>query len=137
MKKLSITCISIAVLVQAADAQRDLKAGFSTQSLVVDLDAATGRFGSLGIQHLDGEIFATTRADLALGGLHIATVFDGVGNRLCSWPQPAFAQASKWGFRDGASDGANLFFGFEFGIEIMDRIRFSPARRLISTVASM
>ncbi|MHC5063746.1 MAG: hypothetical protein ACYTG5_07215 [Planctomycetota bacterium] len=120
MSHLRMGSLSIVLLAQLGTAQRDLAAGFSAQSLEIDLDAVTGEFGSLGVQHLDGEIFTTTRIDPEIGGLHFVTVFDGSGTKLRSWPQPAFAQASEWGFRDGASDGANLFFGFEFGIEIVD-----------------
>jgi hypothetical protein len=84
------------------------------------MDAVTGENGSLGVQHLNGEIFASTRISPAVGGLHFVSVFDNTGSFLRSWFQPGFAQASEWGFRDGATDGSNLIFGFDFGLEIVD-----------------
>ncbi|MHC5063745.1 MAG: hypothetical protein ACYTG5_07210, partial [Planctomycetota bacterium] len=112
MRRQPIIYLSIALLSGSVTSQRDLAAGFSAQSLYIDLDTATGEFGSLGVQHLNGEIFATTRIAPAVGSPHFVTVFDGSGAKLRSWPQPGFAQASEWGFRDGASDGSNLMFGF-------------------------
>ncbi|MHC5063747.1 MAG: hypothetical protein ACYTG5_07220 [Planctomycetota bacterium] len=110
----------LAGLLPAQGNQRDLAAGFGAQSLVIDLDGATGQGGSLGVTHLNGEIFTSTRISPAVGGLHFVSVFDGSGNKLRSWFQPGFAQASAWGFRDGTTDGCNLLFGFDFGIEITD-----------------
>ncbi|MHC5066935.1 MAG: hypothetical protein ACYTG5_23530, partial [Planctomycetota bacterium] len=123
MKKfVSFSAAAIAAGLVSSDltAQRDLAAGFSTQNIYIDLDAATNEFGSLGVQHLNGEIFATTRISPAVGGLHFVSVFDAAGSFQRSWFQPGFAQASEWGFRDGASDGANIAFGFDFGLEIVD-----------------
>lgn len=123
MKKLNSSFLALGLLTVALPAQqdsRDLAAGLGAQSLYIDLDAATGEVGSLGITHLNGEIFTSTRISPAVGGLHFVSVFDGSGSKLRSWFQPGFAQASEWGFRDGASDGGNLFFGFDFGIEIVD-----------------
>lgn len=101
-------------------AQRDLAAGFGASSLRLDVDAATGSLRSLGVQHLRGEIFVTSARDPSFLGLHFVTAFDPAGNKLRSWYQFGFAQASVWGFRDGATDGTNMVFGYEFGIQCVD-----------------
>ncbi|MHC5066794.1 MAG: hypothetical protein ACYTG5_22800, partial [Planctomycetota bacterium] len=120
MRSLAAAALTLTTLAIGLPGQRDLAAGFSAQSLLIDLREPTGQFSSLGVQHLDGEIFVTTRRNPNPNAFHFVTVFDGNGSKLRSWYQPGLAQASEWGFRDGASDGSNLFFGFEFGIEIVD-----------------
>ena len=59
MKYLGTSLLCMGLSVSAAYAQRDLAAGFGSQSLVIDLDAATGEIYTLGVQHLRGEIFVT------------------------------------------------------------------------------
>ena len=73
------------------------------------------------MQHLDGEVFVTTRIyGSPVPNRHYVSVFDSTGTWLRTWLQPGFAQTSDWGFRDGATDGTSLFFGHEFGIQIVD-----------------
>jgi len=101
----------------ALDAQRDLAAGFGAQSLRLELNLITGEDSNLGVQHLGDEIFTTAR-NRSSG--HRVNVFDAAGNLLRSWLQPGLAQVAAGGFRDGASDGRNLCWGFDFGIQLTD-----------------
>lgn len=104
-------------------AQRDPAAGFGAETLNVPVDSLTGEFGNLGVDYLPAteEIFVTTRVDPAVApGQHFVSVLDPSGSLLRSWLQPPLAQTSAWGFRDGADDGANLMFGFELGVQVVD-----------------
>ncbi len=120
MKILKTIALPLALLTPDIACQRDLAAGFGAQSQAVDLRGVTGEFGNLGLQHLDGEIFVTTRVEPATGQPHFVSVFDAGGARTRTWLQPGFAQASERGFLDGATDGSSLCFGFDFGIGIVD-----------------
>ncbi|MHC5065445.1 MAG: hypothetical protein ACYTG5_15875 [Planctomycetota bacterium] len=102
-------------------AQRDPAAGLGAQSLEIDLIGVVGEVGNLGLQYLQGELFVSTRSGVPEARQHFVSVFDANGVRNRSWQQPGFAQSSSWGFRDGASDGENLMFGYEFGIQIVDK----------------
>jgi len=96
-------------------AQRDTAAGFSAETLRIDLDPLTGSPEQFGIQHLNGEIFAPYAA-----APHAVAVFDASGSLLRTFAQPGSAAGTAQGFLDGASDGVSLCFAFSLGIQVLD-----------------
>ncbi len=96
---------------------RDAAAGLGRRTLATDIETATGYAQILAVQVLAGDIYLAARDD-SLG--HSILVVDSSGTILRSFPQSPLAQATTWGFRDGATDGAVLAFGSEAGIEIID-----------------
>ncbi|MFK7742131.1 MAG: hypothetical protein AB8H80_17580 [Planctomycetota bacterium] len=98
----------------------------------VDLDTSTGNNGHLGCVHVNGEIFVSARwaAGTAVPP-HTVYVYDQAGTLTRQFDQPASTSTSVWGYRDGASDGLSLIFGYEGGIEILD-VNGAPALGLIT-----
>lgn len=87
-------------------------AGLGAQKQVIDAEAASGDNFLLGVVYLNGEYFVTgtqtTNQVYVLGE-------DGMLKRK-------FAQSatSTLGFRDGATDGKSLMFGWENGVSVID-----------------
>ena len=79
----------------------------------INVELVTGENGNLGIQYLNGTYWVSTRG----AGPHHIDAFDAFGNGTgVSFDQVAGAQSSAWGYRDGASDGTFLYFGWENGV---------------------
>jgi hypothetical protein len=99
----------------------------------LNCDAALGLNGSLGVAYLNGELFVSSRGNN--GGTvapHTVGVFNPVtGALLRTWQQPASASTSAWGFRDGTTDGVNLIFGSEGGLEVVD-INGNPVNTIVA-----
>lgn len=81
----------------------------------IDVGAAIGETGVLGVQYLNGQYFVTSRV-LTGDGLNRVYVFDGSGNLVDEFVQQFGAELDAWGYRDGASDGTFLYFGWGGGI---------------------
>lgn len=75
--------------------------------------------GFLGVEELNGRIFVTAR-DPAVGSAHVFYEVDQAGNLVATLPQDPATGSSAWGWRDLASDGANLMAGYEGGIHVFD-----------------
>lgn len=106
---LSLTLSSLLAM-SSLPAQRDLFAGFGSEPGGNEFPEMPSTM-SLGIQHLEGEIFLPDVNGLAV------KVFDSSANPLRAWSQPV----GQGGFHDGASDGLNLFWGSDQGIYIVDK----------------
>jgi hypothetical protein len=92
------------------DAPGDLIAGSLT-----DMEGQTGSDGHLGIQYLNGTYWNSARGAGAQPP-HMLHAFDDNGVLVGSIEQIVPAQSSAWGYRDGASDGTFLYFGWENGM---------------------
>jgi len=94
------------------------QAGLVAGSTVL-LDPATMNNGHLGVVELNGKIYVTARGIVGavVGPPHHVYEFDCTGTLLATYEQSASANTSAWGWRDGATDGTNLYFGFDGGIE--------------------
>ncbi len=114
---LADTCSLAALLCTVLPAQRDLEAGFGRRTLNVDPVAVTGNSELQSVQELGGVLYIPG-ADRTNG--HQVYVLDRKGKLLRQFAQPAGTAVSPWGWRDGATDGASLMFGFEGGIHVVD-----------------
>lgn len=83
----------------------------------IDLDTATGNTGNLGIVYLDGFYTSTSRVIPLVGGrANRIYRFDSTGNLVSDVEQISGAISDAWGYRDGATDGTSLYFGWGGGI---------------------
>lgn len=121
MNRLSTLVISGLALSASASAQILTGVGRETNA-TLNCDAGTGLNGNLGVAFLNGELFVSARGNN--GGTvapHTVGVFNPVtGALIRSFQQPASTSGSAWGFRDGTTDGVNLIFGSEGGLEVID-----------------
>ena len=82
----------------------------------IDVEAATGSNGCLGVAFLDGQYYVSARDPSGAATAHVVGIFDYSGNYLSSFAWAGTAGTSTWGYRDGTSDGTYLYFGWEQGL---------------------
>lgn len=87
-------------------------AGLGAQVQVIDAGAVTGDGLLLGVAALKGEIYVT-----GAGTTPTVYVLDSQGALVRTFPQLA---TSTFAWRDGATDGESLMFGWEAGIDVVD-----------------
>ena len=84
---------------------------------LTDMQGQTGSNGHLGIQYLNGIYFASARVIPVVGGrANQLFFFDSTGTLSGQVDQIAGAITDAWGYRDGASDGTSLYFGWGGGV---------------------
>lgn len=86
----------------------------------VTLDAQTSNTAQLGVVALNGSYYVSARGPGAVPP-HKIYVFDEQGQLTNTFDQN-LSVSSPWGYRDGATDGTSLIFGYEGGIEVVDPI---------------
>ncbi|MFK7740604.1 MAG: hypothetical protein AB8H80_09800 [Planctomycetota bacterium] len=136
------TAKSAPLLLAAASFAPSLAAQFASRAIDVDIPAQTGNALLLGVAHdpIHQQFFCTARGTAAtFAAPHSVYVLDQSGNLVSTIPQSAAANATVWGYRDGASNAiGQLMFGFEGGIEVFDSnsaapTALTPATTLLTT----
>ncbi len=97
-------------------------AGYGCSYVDIALDPATGSPLNLGVavDFADGHVFVSATG-VGIGVLHQIHEFDPKGQWLGSFPQPVAQQASAFGIRDMAHDGASFIGVSDIGVSVFDR----------------
>lgn len=122
MRSTALTSLGLLVVLTAGPTQaqkKDTAAGFGSP-FVGPLNVSTPARNQtmLGVVHLGGKYYVSG-ARVSVAPVGKIYVFDEKGKLTGSFNQPAQV-TSQIGMRDGATDGASLMFGSEFGIHVLD-----------------
>ncbi|MEM7202874.1 MAG: hypothetical protein AAF628_21630 [Planctomycetota bacterium] len=119
---LLISIAPAAALVTGVSAQQpDPGTGFGAQRIGPNnIQGAVANDAALGIVELNGEYFVSARGALGVPP-HKVFVLDAAGRFVRVFNQSQQSNSnSVWGYRDGATDGTRVAFGYEDGIEIIN-----------------
>lgn len=123
-RNLLLASAAIASLSSIASAQ------FGSVTSQIDVEASTSTASNLGVAHdpINNQTFVTARGSAGVGTApHSIFVFDGSGALVSTLGQSAGADATVWGYRDGASTPAGqLLFGWDLGIDVYDAVGAAP-----------
>ena len=98
---------------------KDRAAGLGAVALgPFDIELPTNNDGAVGVIELKNRLYVSSRGAGAQPP-HVVHTLDAFGNLVNQWFQTPLTGQSSWGFRDGATDGVNLAYGYEGGILIM------------------
>ena len=120
MKTTIVTGLAIALAAASLTAQKDSAAGYGRHFIPTFNNETGANNLMLGVQELGGKLYCTGRGNGAITvAPHTVIIRDFAGKMTGSFSQGTNSTGA-WGYRDGATDGKSLMFGWEGGINVMD-----------------